>query len=89
MNFSAKEDDNREELHKFLDAWSLEKNGVSFKASYTPHGQLSETLVVIDALGNIQIPGIERRFKVTKENYHFDLCFTSDHFDFLSALFLS
>lgn len=72
MNFSAKEDDNRDELHKFLDAWSLKKDGVSFKASFTARGQSTEALVTIDALGNIQSPGVDRPFKVTGETYRFD-----------------
>lgn len=72
MNFSAKEDENRDELEKFLKAWSLGKDGVSFTANITSSGQLSKTLVTIDAHGNIKSAGDERQFKVTRERYHFD-----------------
>jgi hypothetical protein len=72
MNFSAKEDDNRVELYKFLDAWSLGNDGISFSASITDQGKLSVTKVTIDKRGNIQRQGDDRQFRVTKETYRFD-----------------
>jgi hypothetical protein len=77
MNFSAKEDDNRDELEKFLDRWTMGalKMGISFDALVSVGGESRMTVVSLDERGNLMIKQTGETsecFKVTKARYRYN-----------------